>query len=246
MGSSVSESATLMASSIVAEGEPRGASGATSVLASRKAQAGSTHGDVSSASHVMLRLAIVIRSCICYDQSTIVDEVTLMQVLEAIRTKRSTRQFEAQPVGDDVIRAILNAGRHAQSSKNSQPWQFVVVRERQTLQRLSEVGPFAKHLAGAAFAIALISPPVAERWSIPFDLGQAAAYLQLAAWDRGVGSCIGAIYDESKARAILQIPADLDFKLALSFGYPQADVTEGPPRRGGRKALDELTHWEHW
>ena len=86
----------------------------------------------------------------------------------------------------------------------------------------------------------------AERWSIPFDLGQAAAYMQLAAWDRGIGSCIGAIYDESKARAILQIPADLDFKLALSFGYPQADVTEGPPRRGGRKALDELTHWDHW
>ncbi len=169
-----------------------------------------------------------------------------MNVSDAIRTKRSTRHFAPQPVGEGVIRAILNAGRRAQSSKNIQPWQFIVVRERDTLQRLADSGPFAKHLAGAAFAVALVSPPMSERWSIPFDVGQAAAYMQLAAWERAVGSCIGAIYDETRAKAILRIPDEFDFKVALSFGYPAEQATPAPPRRGGRKSVDELTHWERW
>ena len=169
-----------------------------------------------------------------------------MDVAEAIRTKRSTRQFAPRPVGEDVISAILNAGRRAQSSKNTQPWQFVVVRERATLRQLAESGPFARHLEGAAFGIVFVSPPVAERWSIPFDLGQAAAYMQLAGWERGVGSCIGAIYDESRAKAILGVPPELDLKFALSFGYPVPEAANTPLRQGGRKPLEEITHWEHW
>src|SRR5260221_10486659 len=106
-----------------------------------------------------------------------------MNVLEAIRTKRATRQFASQPVSDEQVRTVVDAGRRAQSSKNTQPWHFVVVREREMLKALSEVGPFAGHLAGAAFGVALASPDPAGRWSIAFDLGQAAAYMQLAAWE---------------------------------------------------------------
>lgn len=159
---------------------------------------------------------------------------------------RAVRQFSEQPVPDETIHAIVNAGQRAQSSKNGQPWQFVVVRERATLQRLAEVGPFAGHLVSAAFGVALISPDTAMRWSIPFDLGQAVAYMQLAAWERGVGSCIGAIYDEEKARAVLGVPADLYCKVALSFGYPTDDVAQRPLRQGGRKSLAEIVHWEKW
>ncbi|MCA1553650.1 MAG: nitroreductase family protein, partial [Chloroflexi bacterium] len=161
-------------------------------------------------------------------------------------TKRATRQFREEPIPDDVVRAILDSGRRAQSSKNTQPWQFVVVRERETLRQLADSGPFAKHLANAALGVALVSPNPSERWSIPFDLGQCAAYMQLAAWELGVGSVIGAIYDEQKAKAILGIPAEQHFVVALSFGYPAEDVQRTPLRRGGRKPLDEITHWEHW
>ena len=168
-----------------------------------------------------------------------------MNVLEAIRTKRAVRQFTAQPIPDDAVRAILDAGRRAQSSKNTQPWHFVVVRDKNTLQKLADSGPFAKHLAGAALGIALVSPDPATRWSIPFDVGQAAAHMQLAAWELGIGSCIGAIYDQDKAKAILGIPADQSFYAALSFGYP-APSEPRPPRAGGRKPLAEMTHWERW
>lgn len=71
-----------------------------------------------------------------------------MDVMEAIRTKRAVRQFTDQPVPDTGVRQILDAGRHAQSSKNEQPWQFVVVRDREILEKLAGCGYFAGHLAG--------------------------------------------------------------------------------------------------
>src|SRR5262245_21829943 len=154
-----------------------------------------------------------------------------MEVLEAIRTKRATRQFADRPVPDDVIRQIVDAGRRSQSSKNDQPWTFVVVRDRDTLRQLSECGQYAGHLAGAAVGVAIVAQP-----GYDFDQGQAAAYLQLAAWNLGVGSCIASIYDPKRAKAILGAPDQLQLDTALSFGYPAQPPAA--PRPGGRKPLD--------
>ena len=168
-----------------------------------------------------------------------------MNVLEAIRTKRATRQFAVQSISDEQIRTVVDAGRRAQSSKNTQPWQFIVVRERAMLKALSEVGPYAGHLAGAAFGVALASPDPAGRWSIAFDLGQAAAYMQLAAWELGIGSCIGSMYDPAKARELLGVPAELTIQVTLSFGIPAA-APAARPKLGGRLPLGEVVHWDKW
>lgn len=171
-----------------------------------------------------------------------------MQVQDAIRTKRAVRRFAPTPLPEDTISAILNAGRRAQSSKNTQPWQFVVVTTHDTLERLSHTGDFASHLAGAALGVVLVAPDAAERpeWQM-FDLGQAAAYMQLAAWDLGVGSVIATIYHPEQARAILGIPDGYRADVALSFGYPaDAALLSAPPRPGGRRPLDEIVHRERW
>ena len=63
-----------------------------------------------------------------------------MNVSEAIRTKRAVRQFIDKPLPEEAIQTILNAGRRAQSSKNTQPWRFIVIQEKDTLQSLSECG----------------------------------------------------------------------------------------------------------
>ena len=170
-----------------------------------------------------------------------------MNVSDAIRTKHAVRQFTDRPVPDEVIQAILDAGRRAQSSKNTQPWNFVVVRERGTLQGLSKCGMWAGHLAGAAFAVALISPDPAAKWQVAFDLGQAASYMQLAAWELGVASCLASIYELETARYILGVPADMHFTVAISFGYPAADQTRpAVVKQGGRRPLTEVVHWEKW
>lgn len=164
-----------------------------------------------------------------------------MTVTELIRTQRATRQYTDEPVSDEAIRTILQAGRKAQSSKNTQPWQFVVVRDRDTLQGLAACGKFAAHVPHAAFVIALVSSE--ERG---FDLGQAAAYLQLAAWEQGIGSCVTSMHESDKAKEVLGIPQELYFSIVLSFGYPKPEEQARPARKNARKPLDEVVRWEHW
>jgi len=170
-----------------------------------------------------------------------------MNVSDVIRTKRAVRQFTDQPLPEETVLTILNAGRRAQSAKNTQPWHFIAIRERSTLLALSKLGEWAGHLSGAALGVAILTPDPASRFSVMFDAGQSAAYMQLAAWEMGVGSCPATIYDPEQARQLLGFPAELHLRIALSFGYPlQAGQISAPPKKGGRKAPGDIIHWEKW
>ncbi|TFH33767.1 MAG: hypothetical protein E4G99_10865 [Anaerolineales bacterium] len=170
-----------------------------------------------------------------------------MEVLETIRMKRAVRSFSSEPLSQETIGFILQSGRRAQSSKNTQPWHFITIQDKARLQALSECGPYAGHLAGADLGIAIITPDPAQRWSIMFDAGQAAAYMQLAGWSLGVGSCLATIYETEKARQLLAYPAEVHLHVALSFGYPaDADDLVRTPRAGGRMHMDEFIHREIW
>lgn len=158
-------------------------------------------------------------------------------ILDLIRTKRAVREFSSEPVPEEIMNEILEAGRFAQSSKNDQPWHFILIRDRDTLRQLSTCGRYAGHLAGAPFAIALVMQP-----GYDFDMGQAAACLQLAAWDRGVGSCIASMWEPDKARAILGVPADRQFDTAISFGYP----AKTPGKIKDRRPLEDVVRLEKW
>ena len=173
-----------------------------------------------------------------------------MDVWTAIRSKRMVREFEDRPLEPAHLERIVDAGRHAGSSKNKQRWDFIVVEDRATLRRLGEVGPWADHIAGAAAAVALITPdphaPDASL-SLTWDSGLAAENMLLAAWELGIGSCPATVYDQDKARDILRYPADRFCGYILSFGYPKdaADLTR-PPKAGGRRSLDDVVHRETW
>jgi nitroreductase len=170
-----------------------------------------------------------------------------MNVAQAIREKSAVRSFLPAPLPEDVVRRILNAGRRAQSAKNSQPWQFIAVRDRATLENLSRTGRYAGHLAGAALGVVIVTPDPAQKVTILFDAGQAAAYMQLAAWEENVGSCLASLYEPDAVRRILAIPADWHAAVAISFGY--FDPKLQPPSgvlHPGRKSIDEIVHWEHW
>ena len=170
-----------------------------------------------------------------------------MNVSDAIRLKRAVRKFQDVPMPDDVIRAILNAGRRSQSSKNTQAWQFIAIREKSTLKELSTCGEWAGHIAGADLCVAILTPDPAGKFQIMFDAGQAAAFMQLAAWELGVGSVPASIYEPEKARQILGFPAEWHLRVALSFGVPlEAEKLSAPPMKGGRMLLDDVVHWERW
>jgi nitroreductase len=171
-------------------------------------------------------------------------------VWRAIATKRAVREFSPEPLAAEHLDRIVRAGRRAGSSKNQQRWTFIVCRERIHLRELSAVGPWAGHLAGAATAIALVTPdphaPGASP-SIMFDLGQAAENMMLAAWELGIGSVPATVYEHELARRLLEYPADQHCEYLLSFGYPaDPGVLTRPLKRGGRRALDEIVREERW
>jgi nitroreductase len=170
-----------------------------------------------------------------------------VNVSDAIRLKRAVRKFQDKALPDDVIHAILNAGRRSQSSKNEQTWQFIAIRDKSILKALSECGTWAGHLAGATLGVAILTPDPEGKFQIMFDAGQCAAFMQLAAWELGVGSVPASIYEHEKARAILGFPSEWHLRVALSFGYPaEEEKLSAAPKKGGRRSLDEIVHWDRW
>ena len=171
-------------------------------------------------------------------------------VWDAIATIRAIRGFADRPLEEAHVDRILRAGRRAGSSKNLQRWTFIVCRDREHLQALAAVGPFAAHLAGAAVGIALVTPdPHASGapLSIEWDLGRAAQNMVLAAWELGIGSVPATVYEHDLTRRLLGYPDDQWCEYILSFGYPAdpADLTR-PPSAGGRRDLDEMVRDERW
>ena len=170
-----------------------------------------------------------------------------MNVSDAIRLKRAVRKFQDTPLPEDILSAILNAGRRSQSSKNEQGWQFIAIRDKAILKALSECGTYAGHLAGAAMGVAIVTPNPEGKFQDLFDAGQAAAYMQLAAWELSVGSCLASIYEPEKAREILGFPLDRHLRIAISFGYPaNEEKLSAVPKKGGRRSLEEVVHWDKW
>ena len=170
-----------------------------------------------------------------------------MKVSEAIQTKRAVRKFKDTPLSEDVIRKILNAGRRSQSSKNEQGWHFIAIQDKEILKALSQCGQWAGHLAGAAMAVAILTSEPTAKFQTMFDAGQASAFMQLAAWELGVGSVPASIYEAEKAREILGFPLEWHLRICLSFGYPlDEEKLLAPPKKGGRKPLDEMVHWDKW
>jgi nitroreductase len=177
-------------------------------------------------------------------------------VWQAIASIRVIRAFADRPLDPDHLDRILRAGRRAGSSKNMQRWTFIVCRDRGQLEALSAVGPWAGHLAGAAVAIALVTPDPrgaldprgdGAPLSIMWDLGRAAQNMVLAAWELGVGSVPATVHEHDTAREVLGYPADQHCEYILSFGYPAdaGDLTR-PPKAGGRRDLDEIVRYDRW
>ncbi len=172
-----------------------------------------------------------------------------MDTWQAIDTTRAIRKFADRPLEPEHLTRILNAGRRSGSSKNQQNWDFVVCTDRAHLAELAGVGPYAQHLAGAAAAIALITPDPATAeapLSVMWDLGRAAQNMTLAAWELGIGSVPATVYEQALIRKLLGLPAGRHCEFLLSFGYPADLEALTWPKRKGRKPLEAIVHYERW
>jgi nitroreductase len=173
-----------------------------------------------------------------------------MRETELIRSLRAVRQFSDREIPRDALEDILEVGRWTGSSKNTQPWDLIVVRDRETLIGLSKCGDFAGHLAGAPLGIALVMHGN-DLWTC-MDEGRLMQNLMLAAWAHGVGSCIASIYprSEQRGRDLLGIPSALYLRTVLSIGYPAGPQALRLPANAriprGRRPLAEIVHWDRF
>lgn len=143
---------------------------------------------------------------------------------------------------------ILEAGRRAPSSKNWQPWDFVVVTEPERLQRLAGVWKGAWHVAGAPAAIAFLIPELEserERNIAWFDLGHAVMAMMVVAADLGLGTGHGSVIDQELAGEILGFPEDRYCAMLLSVGQP-ADRPMRPIRNPARRPIEDVVHRQVW
>jgi nitroreductase len=171
-----------------------------------------------------------------------------MEAWDAITARRNVREFDDRPLARADLDRILEAGRRAPSSRNWQPWDFVVVTDREQLGELAKVWRGAGHVARSAATIALILPltdDAGQRDRAQYDLGQATMAMLLAAADLGIGSGHAAVADQDQARSVLGFPEDRYAAYLIDLGYPAVrELT--PIRNPDRKPFDEVVHRGRW
>jgi nitroreductase len=171
-----------------------------------------------------------------------------METWDAIRARRNVRTYLDRPIEPGDLERILDAGRRTPSSKNEQRWDFVVVTQKDALERLSHVWQGARHVPGSAATIALVAPESdvpRVRESIQYDLGQVTMSMMIAAADLGIGSGHSSVHDQSVAREVLGFPEGHFCAWLIGLGYP-ADRDLRPIQRPSRRSLDDVAHYERW
>ena len=172
-----------------------------------------------------------------------------METWDAIRARRNVRQYTDQPIARENLERICEAGRRAPSAGNWQPWDFVVVTDREQLIELAKVWERGgRHIASSAATIALVAKvPEDDQqggW-LKYDFGQATAYMMLAAADLGIGSGHSAVADQDQARRVLGLPDGYRAAYLIGLGYPAGPALR-PLTRPNRRPFDEVVHWDHW
>lgn len=171
-----------------------------------------------------------------------------METWEAIRSRRNVRVYEDRPIEDADLEKILEAGRRTPSSRNEQRWDFLVVRDKDRLERLSHIWQGARHVPGSAVTVALVGPDPDEprvRESVAYDMGQVTMGMMLAAADLGIGSGHSSAHNVEVGREVLELPDGLRVWWLIGFGYP-ADRPLRPIAKPARRPLDDLVHHETW
>jgi len=165
-----------------------------------------------------------------------------MDLMEAIRTRRSIRKYKPTPVPESIVKEVLNAARLAPTANNSQPWRIVVVQDEDTKLKLAAAANGQRFIAQAPMVLVACGVPdeafqTAGGYtsSHVMDATIAVDHLTLAAHAQGLGTCWIAWFKEAKVKEVLGIPEDVGVVAMTPLGYP-----DEAPERPSRKNLEEL------
>lgn len=162
-----------------------------------------------------------------------------MDVESAISSRIEIREYSDESVSAADRRAILDAGRLASSGRNLEHWRFILITTDDHLEELGQLSPTGGWIRHADFAIVLTTDPSYAFSDL--DAGRAVTYMQLLAWERGIGSCIYTV-DSHGVREFIELPEDRDIALVAGFGYPASEIHGEKNRR----PLEELVFKEKY
>ena len=165
-----------------------------------------------------------------------------MHILDVMKTRRVQRAYAKRPVEVDNLRAIVDAGRHAMSARNLQPWSFIVIRDPATLKRLGELCSTGKFITEAPAAIAILKNTNDARWA-DVDCAQAVMNMANAAWSMGLGTCWIGNFEGDQIAELLGVPAGWAIFTVLPFGYRD---DKRPPQAKPLKPRAEVVHFERF
>ncbi|HEY2664827.1 MAG TPA: nitroreductase family protein [Candidatus Binataceae bacterium] len=151
-----------------------------------------------------------------------------MDAISTIMGRKVAREFLDRPVAPEALRKIADAGRHAMSARNLQPWRFIVLTERETLRALGELCTTGRFVGQAPAAIAVLKEVANARWA-DIDCAQAVQNMANAAWAMGLGTCWVGNFDRDKIAALLDVPSQWGVFTILPFGYPPNGAAQPRP-----------------
>jgi len=166
-----------------------------------------------------------------------------MDVFTAIEQRRSIRKYKDKPVEEEKLQKVLEAARLSPSARNEQNWKFVVVKDADTREKLTEaIGqPFVRE-APIILVCCGTEPNAIMRGGQPrytVDLSIATAYMMLAAYEQGLGTCWLGSYDEKAVKKVLGIPEKVRVVSITPLGYPNESPAPRP-----RKSIDEIVSYD--
>lgn len=163
-----------------------------------------------------------------------------MDAIEALKTRRSVREFRDEPVADEILRDIVDCGRLAATAINIQPWEFIVVRDAALRRAIADATDYGKHIAQAPACIVVLC---ADKTYYLEDGSAATQNILVAAHARGLGTCWVAGDKKEYGTRILELLGAPDGSRLVSLipvGHP-AKVPE-PPKR----PLNDVLHWDRF
>ena len=164
-----------------------------------------------------------------------------MDAFECIATKLEVREFSTQDVPSEIRSMILEAARLTGTGMNTQHWRFIMVEKKDNLKKLAEDSTSGSWVAGANFAVIVLTNPKYGFHLI--DTGRVLQNMQLTAWNQGVGSGLFTGIREEKLRSDFQIPSELSPSVTIGFGYPARELTG---KRKNRLPIRELVYYEKY
>ncbi|MCX7806022.1 MAG: nitroreductase family protein [Planctomycetota bacterium] len=170
-----------------------------------------------------------------------------MDVMEAIRKRRSVRKYSPEPIPDDVLAAMKEAIRLAPSACNNQPWRFIFVTDERLRKELAAAS-FDQHFVAGAPVIVVGCGIPAEAYkhmggygnSADVDVTIALDHLTLAAAAAGLGTCWIGAFDERRVRELLDIPPSVRVVALTPLGYPADSPPAGKAGAKKRKPPEEI------